>query len=153
LFFYKKYSLVKILLMKPFNQSYSNKEITVFFKPRLCIHAAVCIRELPKVFNLNRDPWVDVNGASTDEIIGCVERCPTGALYYERISEDKPSSSKVNETLVTLMKNGPLIIHNDCKFIDENGIIQIRKGKTAFCQCGLSSKKPFCDGSHIKLIK
>jgi uncharacterized Fe-S cluster protein YjdI len=139
--------------MKPFNQSYSNKEITVFFKPRLCIHAAVCIRELPKVFNLNREPWVDMNGASSDEIIGCVERCPTGALYYQKNIEDGFNDDKSKETLVTLMKDGPLIIHNDCKFIDDKGKIHIKKGKTAFCTCGISSNKPFCDGSHLKLIK
>lgn len=139
--------------MKPFNQSYSNKDITVFFKPRLCIHAAVCIRELPKVFNLNKNPWINIEGASTDEIIGCVERCPTGSLYYERIINRNQPVAHAKETLVTLMKNGPLIVHNDCKFIDENGKIHIKKGKTAFCQCGLSEKKPFCDGSHINLIK
>ena len=139
--------------MKKFNQSYSNKDITVFFKPRLCIHAAVCIKELPKVFNLNKEPWVNMEGASTDEIIGCVERCPTGSLYYERINKKDKPKLQSNETLVTLMKNGPLIIHNDCKIIDEKGKEHIKKGKSAFCLCGISEKKPFCDGSHINIIK
>ena len=137
--------------MKPFNQAYSNNDITVFFKPRLCVHAAVCIRELPQVFNLNKEPWVNINGATTDEIIGVVERCPTGSLYYEKkITDGKPPEVK-SETLVTLMKKGPMVIHNDVKLIDENGKIHIKKGKTAICLCGLTSRKPFCDGSHKNL--
>ena len=137
--------------MKPFNQAYSNNDITVFFKPRLCVHAAVCIRELPQVFNLNKEPWVNMNGATTDEIIGVVERCPTGSLYYERINSDTKSAEQKSETLVTIMKKGPRVIHSDVKLIDENGKINIKKGKTAIFLCGWPSKKPFCDESHFDL--
>lgn len=139
--------------MKSFNQSYSNKDITVFFKPRLCTHAGVCITELPEVFNLYQEPWVNVNVASTKKIIACVDRCPTGALSYEWINKKIENKSKSEETLITLIKKGPLIIHNDCKIIDENMKEHIVKGKASICMCGLSEKYPFCDGKHTNLTK
>jgi uncharacterized Fe-S cluster protein YjdI/CDGSH-type Zn-finger protein len=138
--------------MKPFNKSYSNNDITVFFQPRLCIHATVCLRELPKVFNLGMNPWVNMEGATTEEIIGCVERCPTDALTYEFINKENVMNVAKKETLVTMTKDGPLVIHEDCKVIDNQGKETIKKGRVAICMCGLSENKPFCDGKHIRLL-
>ncbi len=60
--------------------NYSNDEITVVWKPQLCIHATNCFRELPTVFKPLRRKWVDVNGASSERIQEQVMRCPSGAL-------------------------------------------------------------------------
>ena len=54
------------------------------WKPELCWHAAECVSHLPKVFNAKKRPWVDVLGASTDEIIRVVEMCPSGALSWSK---------------------------------------------------------------------
>ncbi len=37
-------------------------------------------------------------------------------------------------------ENGPYIVDED--------ELEAQGGTVAFCQCGLSSNKPFCDGSH-----
>ncbi|MDR1699448.1 MAG: (4Fe-4S)-binding protein [Prevotellaceae bacterium] len=63
---------------------YTNGEITVVWKPGLCIHSGNCWHGLPKVFCPTRRPWCDVTQASTDEIIATVEICPSGALSYFR---------------------------------------------------------------------
>lgn len=65
------------------HRSYTNGEITVFWKPELCWHAAECVTNLPSVFNISRRPWVEITAAPSDEIVRVVSLCPSGALSYE----------------------------------------------------------------------
>lgn len=62
---------------------YTNDEITVFWKPKVCVHSTLCWRGLIQVFNPKERPWVNMNGASTEDIIRQVEKCPSGALSYQ----------------------------------------------------------------------
>jgi len=62
-------------------QVYETEGITVTFDPRLCIHAAECVRGLPKVFDPTRRRWIQPEHASPDEVAAVVARCPTGALH------------------------------------------------------------------------
>lgn len=59
---------------------YSNKEVSIIWKPGLCIHSGICARGLPKVFKPRDKPWIDVDAATADEIIDQVGKCPSGAL-------------------------------------------------------------------------
>lgn len=59
---------------------YTNGEVTVVWKPEFCKHSGRCVTQLPKVFNLQARPWINMQGASTAEIIDQVKKCPTGAL-------------------------------------------------------------------------
>jgi uncharacterized Fe-S cluster protein YjdI len=59
---------------------YANDEVTVVWKPSLCIHSGICARGLPQVFQPSRRPWVVVDAASAAEIVAQVARCPSGAL-------------------------------------------------------------------------
>lgn len=65
------------------DRNYTNGEITVFWKPEKCWHAAACVTNLPSVFDVNRRPWVDIHGATSQEIARVVGLCPSGALTYE----------------------------------------------------------------------
>jgi putative redox protein len=60
--------------------TYSNEDITVEWKPELCRHAARCATQLPTVFNPAAKPWVNMDGATSQEIKEQVARWPTGAL-------------------------------------------------------------------------
>lgn len=62
---------------------YANDALTVIWQPAKCNHNGNCTRSLPAVFEVRRRPWVDINGASPDEIKRVVEQCPTGALTWE----------------------------------------------------------------------
>ena len=59
---------------------YTNGEVTVVWKPEVCKHSGRCIFGLPNVFNLHGHPWINMEGASSEEIIQQVNQCPTGAL-------------------------------------------------------------------------
>jgi len=63
----------------------------------------------------------------------------------------------MGQVTITVKKNGSLRID------DPNGVIEMvdaegnrydLTGKTAFslCRCGASSNKPFCDGTHNKIV-
>jgi len=64
-------------------QTYENDRIRVTFDPDRCVSADNCLRGLPQVFNGDRDPWIDVNGAGVDDIIRLIGTCPAAALSYE----------------------------------------------------------------------
>jgi putative redox protein len=60
--------------------TYANEDITVEWKPELCRHSARCATQLPTVFNPAARPWINMDGATSQEIRDQVAKCPTGAL-------------------------------------------------------------------------
>ncbi len=137
-------------------KKYSNGEVTIIWKPSLCIHSANCFNGLPQVFKPANRPWIDPQGAGTDEIINQVSNCPSKALSYFMNSEgEKTSAENINETaetetIVEAKPNGPLFIYGNITVKKSDGSEENRKNVTAFCRCGNSGNKPYCDGSHIK---
>ncbi len=59
---------------------YSNEDVSVVWKGELCKHSARCVTQLPQVFNLKNQPWINVSGADAETIKAQVLKCPTGAL-------------------------------------------------------------------------
>src|SRR5262249_48946757 len=59
---------------------YSNGELTVVWRPALCIHSRKCWTGLPAVFDPEKRPWVTITGATTEAIAAQVRQCPSGAL-------------------------------------------------------------------------
>jgi len=53
-------------------------------------------------------------------------------------------------TKITISNNGPVVIEGDFSIHDISGTEYGLAGrkKIGLCRCGLSSKKPFCDGTH-----
>lgn len=62
---------------------FSTDEITVTWDHKTCIHAAVCVGTLPKVYKPGEKPWIKVNAASKEEVIDSINKCPSGALQYQ----------------------------------------------------------------------
>jgi len=63
------------------------------WKPDTCIHSTLCWRGLVEVFNPKKRPWIEPNGATTEQIIEQVKKCPSAALSYymnddERVKKD-----------------------------------------------------------------
>ena len=68
--------------MKEVIRKYTNGEVTIVWKNKLCIHSGNCFKGLPAVFDPRRQPWIVPEGATTEEIINQVKKCPSGALSY-----------------------------------------------------------------------
>jgi len=61
---------------------YSNGEITIVWQPKLCQHAAVCVKKLPNVYKPKDKPWIKIENASTEELKDQINQCPSGALSF-----------------------------------------------------------------------
>jgi uncharacterized Fe-S cluster protein YjdI len=130
-------------------KGYSNKEVTVYFDNDTCVHSANCVNSLKSVFNPQSRPWINLQGAPSDEIIKVVKNCPSGALSYKRSKEmTGQKNDRVEEISVQVNKGGPYLIKGNVKIIDKDGTGTVKEGTVALCRCGGSQNKPYCDGSH-----
>jgi len=138
-------------------KSYTNGEITVYWQAEKCIHSANCIIGDPKIFSAQKRPWINMEGADSEEAIKIIDTCPSRALLYLK-NEKAPSAEKIEthgssgNASVQILKNGPALISGDFILKDaDNKHIEIKTEVAAICRCGASRRKPFCDGSHVKI--
>jgi len=133
---------------KSIKKEYSNGELTIIWEPGKCIHSEVCVKTLPQVYNPNEKPWIKMDQASTEELRNQVSSCPTGALSYYMNQEEKMTEEVISETKVVVMANGPLLVNGELEVKNKDGSTEKKSKTTAFCRCGASGSKPYCDGSH-----
>lgn len=65
-------------------KEYSKEDIKIIWNSKKCIHAGNCARGLSNVFKPKERPWIQTEGASKDEIIDQVAKCPSGALSIQK---------------------------------------------------------------------
>ncbi|MCP4439433.1 MAG: hypothetical protein GY810_10875 [Aureispira sp.] len=136
---------------KEIKKEYSNGELIVVWKPKSCIHAAECVKALPNVYKPNEKPWITVENATTQDLKDQIAKCPSGALSYYMKDEGEDSVLESVETKVDVLENGPLLVHGTLKVTDKSGKVEVKNKRTAFCRCGMSENKPYCDGTHTKV--
>ena len=61
---------------------YKNEEMTIYWDQSKCIHAGVCVRTLPNVYNPKEQPWIKIEKASSEELKTQISKCPSGVLSY-----------------------------------------------------------------------
>ena len=132
-------------------KEYESEEITVLWKAEKCIHSEKCFKGLPGVFDPNARPWVNVNGATDDAIKAQVDTCPSGALSYVSKNQNEQQMEVHDEQIVEVAKDGPLMVYGNIKVKGHDGSEVTKHRVTAFCRCGASENKPYCDGSHKKI--
>jgi uncharacterized Fe-S cluster protein YjdI len=130
-------------------KEYSNGEVTVTWEAKKCIHSGICVKGLPEVFKPNERPWIQIENATTDQLVDRIKKCPSGALgYYMNAEGDQTAQSM--ETKVEVLENGPLLVYGTLKVTLKDGSAETKNRTTAFCRCGASQNKPYCDGAHVK---
>lgn len=136
-------------------KEYSNGEITIVWKPSLCIHSGICVHKLPEVYQPQEKPWIKIGAASTTELVEQVKTCPSGALsYYYTKNREKmkqQGNEKSQETEILISKNGPLLVKGNFVLLDAERNPIKSEGVIALCRCGASANKPYCDGSHARI--
>jgi uncharacterized Fe-S cluster protein YjdI len=132
---------------KDIKKEYSNVNLTIVWKPAKCIHDGTCVRTLPKVYDPEAKPWVKIENASTEALKAQINQCPSGALSWY-MNAKKKSEKPVEITKITVRKNGPLLVKGAIEVTDADGNVEVKDKICAFCRCGISKEKPYCDGSH-----
>ncbi|MBK8506890.1 MAG: (4Fe-4S)-binding protein [Saprospiraceae bacterium] len=133
------------------HKTYKKGDLSVIWKPDLCIHSANCVKGLPAVFDNRRRPWINLEEADREAIMRQVEKCPSGALSFTLENKDLLENQQGHIVQVIAISNGPLQVNSTCEIVRANGEKVLKEQKSFFCRCGGSSNKPFCDGTHKKI--
>ncbi|MEN1784593.1 MAG: (4Fe-4S)-binding protein [Bacteroidota bacterium] len=127
-------------------KTYPKGELTIVWKPQKCIHSEICWRTLPEVYDPKGKPWIKPENASMAALQSQIAKCPSGALTYTMANE--ASQLVTTQTACTVVPNGPLLVQGDLSIKLADGSMEHQTQNTAFCRCGASENKPYCDGSH-----
>jgi len=139
--------------MSDFTKTYSNGEVTIVWKPDLCIHSTKCFRGLPEVFNPRVKPWIDPGASNTLTIVEQVAKCPSGALSIDRpeapLEAAAIAAATIDRPVVTIQvqQGGPYIITGPVAVKLPDGTEVIHSAATTLCSCGKSGTMPACDCS------
>ncbi|MEE9143083.1 MAG: CDGSH iron-sulfur domain-containing protein [Gammaproteobacteria bacterium] len=128
---------------------YGGEQVDVHWDSRLCIHVSECGRAKGELFVGGRKPWCQPDLVSNDAVAEVCERCPTGALTYDR-KDNGPAEQAAPTNTVTVLNNGPLYLRGELAIDGAPDDMQGVRFRAALCRCGLSKNKPFCDNSHEK---
>jgi uncharacterized Fe-S cluster protein YjdI len=79
---------------------YTNGELTIVWKPELCQHAGICVKMLPNVYHPKERPWVQIENATTEELIAQISKCPSGALSYRLRENTIPALEMLHKSLI-----------------------------------------------------
>ena len=132
-------------------KEYKKDDLTIVWDSSKCIHSAICAKGLPSVFKPKDRPWVQTENASKEDIIDIVSKCPSGALT-SYVGEKKESTMSENETTnIEVKRNGPLLVSGNLTVKNSEGKEEQKTRMTAFCRCGASANKPYCDGAHNEI--
>ena len=127
---------------------YEGENGNVAWNGNLCIHVGECGRAEGDLFVGGRKPWCQPDTTSNQaDLVQILERCPTGALSYEKDGSVVDETAQ-SENRVVVANNGPLYLTGelevDAATADTPGV----RYRAALCRCGKSNNKPFCDNSH-----
>jgi uncharacterized Fe-S cluster protein YjdI len=132
-------------------KEYSIGEVIITWEASKCTHSGNCVRGLPSVFDTKKRPWINVEGSTTEAMVKQVQKCPSGALGYYFKDEKAETESISSEQIVETIPNGPLMVYGNLEVKLPSGEVKKMSKVSAFCRCGGSQNKPFCDGTHKKI--
>lgn len=128
---------------------YEGENITIHYNRVLCSHAGECGAKLKEVFDPGRDPWIEPDRASVDQVKEVVKACPSGALSISEKGGDLCHLYD-EESIIIIEKDGPYHIRN-VELEGAEWASQACRQKYVLCRCGASKNKPFCDGAHVDI--
>lgn len=109
-------------------------EVTIRDDRSICVHAAFCTNKVTSVWKMARA------GVDDAEITAIIDRCPSGALTYDR--------EQLLPQTVSAIADGPLWITGGMPITLPDGTALEARNRITLCRCGASKTKPLCDGTH-----
>ena len=113
----------------------------------LCMHSGFCANRITNIWKMRAE---SDDSQVLAQIIGMIERCPSGTLAYtlepggEIVEPDLPKE-------VVVVADGPLWITGGIPVERSDGEPLETRNRVTLCRCGASAKKPLCDGSHKEI--
>ena len=130
-------------------RDYEGEKIVVHDNRGICAHAGRCTDGLPSVFRLQQEPWIDLKGAPTQDVIETIRKCPSGALSYTVDGvEHRDREGGGGPGAIFVSPNGPYVVTGGPELLDTPLGEGASTEHFTLCRCGGSKNKPFCDGSH-----
>jgi CDGSH-type Zn-finger protein/uncharacterized Fe-S cluster protein YjdI len=121
------------------------RKVVIHFDGARCIHSRNCVLHHPDVFVPNVEgEWIHPDAVAPEEVARVARMCPSGAIQYEPLDGSAPEPAPV-VNLVHLRENGPLAFLAPLRVAGQAGGF-----RATLCRCGLSRRKPYCDGSHAE---
>lgn len=124
-------------------ETVAGQDVTLYFDGKRCIHARYCVTGAPDTFVANVEgDWLYPDKSHPDHLLHVAKQCPSGAIQLAR-KDDGLAEHPPQVNTARIYENGPYAVHADI----------ILDGKAdgtrrVLCRCGLSRRKPYCDGSH-----
>jgi len=127
-------------------KDYAGQDITIHDNRGVCSHAAHCTDNSPKVFRMNKRPWIDPDGEEAAKTKRTIRLCPSGALSYD--TKDEHYKDQDRAEAINIEKNGPYRVVGGVALADKDGNRPESREHYTLCRCGAGKNKPFCDGTH-----
>jgi CDGSH-type Zn-finger protein/uncharacterized Fe-S cluster protein YjdI len=126
----------------------TGREVTITFDGVRCVHSRNCVLAHPEVFVPNvKGEWIFPDAANAETVLQIGVNCPSGAIRVARNDGNATSDAAPIVNLLRLRENGPLAFEAP---LSVSG--HAEPGPRAMlCRCGASSRKPYCDGSHVSV--
>ena len=126
--------------------TYEGRQIAIHDNRSICAHAGHCTDGLPGVFRMKETRWIDPDGASREQVIATVRRCPSGALSYSVDAVEHRDWER--EPAIFVVPDGPYMVTGGPELRDTSYAQGASTEHFTLCRCGRSRNKPFCDGTH-----
>lgn len=125
---------------------YEGQAISIHDNRGVCSHIGHCTGNLPTVFRMGIEPWIDPDGAKPEDIGRIIRMCPSGALSYSLEGVIYKDYDHAPEIFVG--HNCSYHVIGGIELKDPDGNTPETTDHYTLCRCGNSKNKPFCDGSH-----
>jgi CDGSH-type Zn-finger protein len=112
--------------------------------PRLCIGAGFCHGRYHVEDTIKKEKTLNIALQQTYDCLG-------GSLLIKINGEpQEPKLEKSISASNTASKKGPLLVKGGIPVESSDGQKYEVRNRVALCNCGKSSYKPFCDGTHLR---
>ncbi len=153
--------------MKSDVRHYRGNQASVTFDVPRCIHAEVCVRGQPQVFDVSRRPWILPDAGEPKRLERVVQGCPTGALRMapptdQKVEKGAAAAATIlpeeprKKNSVSVVADGPFYARGNLEIeaapsAEAVSSEIVKDTRVAFCRCGHSENKPLCDQSHERV--